>query len=182
MIKILAIGGSNSKTSINKVFAQHIASQVDGAEVTALDWDLLQLPLFGVDLQAETGIPQAVKDFLQQIKDSDAIVLSVAEHNGLITAAFKNLWDWTSRIEQKLWMNKPMFLASTSPGARGAQSAFESTQKILPHYGGNVVARMSLPIFNDNLKDGKILDTQLQKMFETQLSLFRNALQNHKVL
>ena len=175
MKKILAIGGSNSKTSINKQFANHIANQIAGTVVTTADIHAMKLPLFGVDVQKEIGIPQAAKDFLQQITDADAIVLSVAEHNGLITAAFKNLWDWTSRLEQKLWMNKPMFLASTSPGGRGAQSAFESTQKVLPHYGGNVVARMSFPLFHDNLQDGTVQDEELRDLLAEQISLFTQA-------
>lgn len=180
MIKILAIGGSNSKKSINTVLATHIASEVADAEVTVLNWGDFALPLFGVDLQNDIGIPDAAHHFINLLKNTDAIVLSVAEHNGNITAAFKNLWDWASRIEQKLWMNKPMFLASTSPGGRGAQSAFETIQKILPHYGGNVVARMSLPLFNENLKAGKIQDEELQKVFQTQLELFATALDSTK--
>lgn len=180
MIKILAIGGSNSKKSINTAFATYIASQVADAEVTVLNWEGITLPLFGVDLQDEIGIPEAAQDFLNQIKEADGIVLSVAEHNGNITAAFKNLWDWASRLEQKVWMNKPMFLASTSPGGRGAKSAIETIEKIMPHYGGNVVARMSLPLFNENLKAGKIQDDELQNIFHTQLELFAAALNSTK--
>jgi len=176
MKKILAIGGSNSKNSINTAFATHIATQIENARVTTLNWEEIALPLYGVDTEKENGIPQAAHDFIAMIKDADAIVLSVAEHNGLITAAFKNLWDWTSRIEQKLWMNKPMFLATTSPGGRGAKSAFDVMQNILPHYGGNVVASISLPLFYENLQDGTIKDEELQKVFIEQIDLFAKAL------
>ncbi|MFT6003496.1 MAG: chromate reductase, partial [Bacteroidia bacterium] len=112
MKKILAIGGSNSKTSINKILATHIASKIVGAEVTILDWDNLVLPLYSPDLEKESGIPEAVAAFKKQIEATDAVVLSVAEHNGNITAAFKNLWDWTSRLDPKVWMSKPLFLAA----------------------------------------------------------------------
>lgn len=176
MKKILAIGGSNSKNSINRQFATHIATQVVGAEVITLNWEEIALPLYGVDIQNEIGIPDAAHHFLQLVKDADALVLSVAEHNGMISAALKNLWDWSSRLEQKLWMDKPMFLAATSPGGRGAKSAFDITLKILPHYGGNVVASMSLPLFHDNLKENKIQDPELHQKLTEQLALFTNAM------
>ena len=123
MKKILAIGGSNSKTSINKTLAIHIASQIEGAAVTTIDWENLVLPLYSVDLEAKEGIPEAVVAFKKLIEETDAIVLSLAEHNGNISAALKNLWDWTSRLDPKVWMSKPLFLAATSPGGRGGMNA-----------------------------------------------------------
>ena len=127
-------------------------------------------------MQNKIGIPEAAHYFFGQIKNADAIVLSVAEHNGNVTSAFKNLWDWTSRIEQKLWMNKPLFLASTSPGGRGAKSAFDIMQNLLPHYGGNVVASLTLPLFNDNLQGDTIIDSAKQSQLLGQLELFTKAI------
>ena len=176
MKKILAISGSNSKSSINKEFATYIASQIADTEVTVLNWENIVLPLFGVDAEKEQDIPQPAYDFLTMIKEADAIVLSVAEHNGQITAAFKNLWDWTSRLEQKLWMNKPMFLAATSPGGRGAKSAFDIMKTILPHYGGNIVASMTLPLFYENLQEDSIQDIDKQSELLKQLELLTKAM------
>ena len=175
MKKILAIGGSNSKTSINKMLATHIASQVEGAAVTTLDWDHLVLQLYSVDLEANEGIPEAVIAFKKQIEDTDSIVLSVAENNGNITAAFKNLWDWTSRLDPKVWMSKPLFLAATSPGGRGGMNALEITKNLMPHYGGNLIVDFSLPSFYDNFKEGTIAEAEKLQELTDKIEVFSKS-------
>jgi chromate reductase, NAD(P)H dehydrogenase (quinone) len=175
MKKILAIGGSNSKTSINKMLATHIASQVEGAAVTTLDWDHLVLPLYSVDLEANEGTPEAVIAFKKQIEDTDSIVLSVAENNGNITAAFKNLWDWTSRLDPKVWMSKPLFLAATSPGGRGGMNALEITKNLMPHYGGNLIVDFSLPSFYDNFKEGTIAEAEKLQELTDKIEVFSKS-------
>ncbi|MFT4875550.1 MAG: chromate reductase [Bacteroidia bacterium] len=175
MKKILAIGGSNSKTSINKMLATYIASKVAGAAVTTLDWDHLVLPLYSVDLEANEGIPEAVIAFKKQIEDTDSIVLSVAENNGNITAAFKNLWDWTSRLDPKVWMSKPLFLAATSPGGRGGMNALEITKNLMPHYGGNLIVDFSLPSFYDNFKEGTIADAEKLQELTDKIEVFSKS-------
>ena len=78
------------------------------------------MPIYGIDKENASGVPQLAKDFHQLIKDHDGShVVSMAEHNGSYTVAFKNLIDWTSRLEGKLWDDKPIFVLSTSPGGRG---------------------------------------------------------------
>lgn len=177
MKKILAIGGSNSSKSINKTLASYIANQIKEASVTVLDWTELELPLYNPDLEVSNGIPNNVAKFRQWVEEADAIVLSLAEYNGLHPAAFKNLWDWTSRIEQKFWDSKPMFLSATSPGGRGGANVLRITKEIIPYFGGNVITDFSLPSFYDNFQDGKIVNEELlnelnQKLQEFQQTLF----------
>tara|TARA_B100000795_G_scaffold92129_2_gene67287 strand:- start:7321 stop:7851 length:531 start_codon:yes stop_codon:yes gene_type:complete len=175
MKNILAIGGSNSKKSINTVFATHIAQRITNANVTTVKWDELVLPLYSPDLEAESGIPAEAEAFKKMILESDGIVLSLAEHNGLPTAAFKNLWDWTSRIEQKFWADKPMFLASTSPGGRGGVGALGAIKNIISHFGGNVIVDFSLPSFQQNLQDGKIADSELELSLAEKVNQFQQS-------
>lgn len=177
MKKILAIGGSNSSKSINKTLASYIANQIKETSVTVLDWTELELPLYNPDLEVSNGIPNNVAKFRQWVEEADAIVLSLAEYNGLHPAAFKNLWDWTSRIEQKFWDNKPMFLSATSPGGRDGANVLRITKEIIPYFGGNVITDFSLPSFYDNFQDGKIVNEELlnelnQKLQEFQQTLF----------
>ena len=110
MKKIIAFAGSNSKTSINKQLAVFVANQINNVEVKVLDLNDFELPLYGIDKESENGIPENAHLFLNHIQSSDGIVLSLAEHNGSYSVAFKNLLDWMSRINGKLWSNKPMFL------------------------------------------------------------------------
>lgn len=161
MKTILSIGASTSSTSINQQLADYAASQIPDATVTSFSIRTLSLPIYSEDEEKENGIPADAHTFLEAIRSHDALVVSLAEHNGSYTAAFKNLFDWTSRIEQKLWSDKPMLLLSTSPGPRGASTVLAAAQATFPHLGGNIIDSLSLPSFYDNFSDGKISDEKL---------------------
>lgn len=176
MKKVLAIGGSNSSKSINKVLATYIANQLEEVEVTALDWNEIELPLYGADLEEASGIHANAHKFLKMVANSDAVVLSMAEHNGLHAAAFKNLWDWSSRIDQKFWADKPMFLAATSPGGRGGIGVLNATKGIISHFGGNVIVEFSLPSFYDNFNDGKIGNDELAADLKQKINTFQKSI------
>ena len=176
MKKILAIGASNSSKSINKSFATYVANQVKDSEVIAADLNNLELPLYGTDLEASSGIPENATTFNQMLEEADGIVMSLAEHNGNVTTAFKNLWDWTSRIDQKVWKNKPMLLLATSPGGRGAQSVLAIVKGLMPHYGGNVVSDFSLPFFHENFSSEGIQDEELNEQLNQKIQLFEESL------
>lgn len=176
MKKIIAFAGSNSKNSINKTLAGHAAQLVDGAEVNVLDLNDFDLPLYGIDFENEHGIPDNAQLFLDAIKSSDGIVLSLAEHNGAYATVFKNIFDWMSRIDGKLWSDKPMFLMATSPGARGGATVLEIAKGRFPYMGGNIVAEFSLPSFYDNLKDGVIVNEDFNTKLKAQVSLFQKAI------
>jgi chromate reductase len=149
-MKILSIGGSTSSTSINRQLANHAASHVPNAAVTDLDLRSYTLPIYSSDEEESNGIPADAKSFLDTIRAHDAIVISLAEHNGSYAAAFKNLYDWTSRIEPKLWSDKPMLLMATSPGARGGATVLAAAEATFPRMGADLRATFSLPSFYDN--------------------------------
>ena len=94
MKKIIAIGGSNSINSINKTLAVYTAKLSKNTVVKELDLNDYKLPLYGIDLENENGIPQDAHNLLNEIKEADGIVLSLAEHNGAYSTAFKNAFDW----------------------------------------------------------------------------------------
>lgn len=176
MKKIIAFAGSNSSTSINKQLATYAANRVDNGAVTVLDLNDFELPMYGIDHEKEHGIPQLAHDFLEYIKNSDGVVVSLAEHNGAYAAVFKNIYDWMSRIDGKLWSQKPMFLMATSPGGRGGQTALGIAANTFPRMGANLVSTFSLPAFNDNFSENGILDSDLKSTFENALTAFNEAL------
>ncbi len=132
MKNIVAFAGSNSKNSINKDLATYASSMVNDVRVSVLDLNDYELPLYSIDLENEHGIPDNALKFLELIRSSDGILLSLAEHNGAYSAAFKNIFDWMSRIDNNLWSNKPMLLMATSPGGRGGLSVLEIAKGKLP--------------------------------------------------
>lgn len=164
MKKIIALGGSNSKQSINKILAEYVANQVTNATVKVLDLNNYPLALYGIDLENEKGIPQEAHSLLEEIKNADGIVLSLAEHNGAYSSAFKNAFDWMSRIDGKLWAEKPMLLMATSPGARGGATVLDIAKGRFPYMGGNIVANLSFPSFFDNFKENKVTNVELAEL------------------
>ncbi len=177
MRKILAFGASSSKNSINKKFAAYVANQIINAEVTLIDLNDYEMPLFSVDKEKENGVPDVAQRFLDLIKSHDAIVMSLAEHNGNYTAAFKNLIDWASRMEKKLFQEKPLFLLSTSPGGRGGLNSMNIGLHYLPFLGANILAHFSLPRFFDNFSgESGVSDPGLAKDFEEQMEKFTKYL------
>ena len=151
--KILAFGASCSRQSINKKLAVHTAGLFTNATVEVIDLNDFELPVFSVD--KESPMPELVFKFAKKIDECDLIVLSLAEHNGSYSAAFKNIFDWTSRLpDRKVFADKNMFLLATSPGARGGSTVLESATQRFPFNGGSVVATFSLPNFEQNFKEG----------------------------
>ncbi|GAA4953284.1 NAD(P)H-dependent oxidoreductase [Algibacter agarivorans] len=176
MKSIIAFAGSNSKTSINKQLATYASSLVDNVQVKVLDLNDFELPLYGIDLENEKGIPDHAHAFLEYIRSADGIVLSLAEHNGAYATVFKNIFDWMSRIDGKLWSDKPMLLMATSPGGRGGASVLEIAKGRFPYMGGHIVAEFSLPSFHDNFSNGKLINEALNVTLNNAIATFQKAL------
>ena len=172
---ILAFGASSSKTSINKELASYTANLIDDATVDLIDLNDYELPIYSVDKETENGISQLAQDFKQKIKDADGIIVSFAEHNGSFSAAYKNIYDWVSRIDANVWEGKPMFLLATSPGARGGGLVLETAFNIYSYANPNIIGKFSLPSFYDNYKDG-ISNAELSQEHGSLLEKFKEAL------
>ncbi|NML56575.1 NADPH-dependent FMN reductase [Chryseobacterium cheonjiense] len=150
-MKILAIAGSNSDTSINKLLVTYAASLIQNAEVEVVDMNEFEMPIYKHQREVEGGVPQEAKNFAAKIDAADVLVVSLSEHNGTYSSAFKNVFDWTSRIKDRaVWNEKPMLLMATAPGARGGLGVLEAATKRFPLHGGNIIDTFTLPFFNDN--------------------------------
>ena len=176
MKKVLAIGGSNSKTSINKKFATYVANQIENTETIIADLNDYAAPIYGIDHENEHGIPAQAKELYDLIGTVDGLVISLAEHNGSYAAAFKSIYDWMSRVDKEVWQQKPMLLLATSPGGRGGKSVLETATSSFPHLGGNIVATFSFPSFQKNFSGNTITDSTLQDALLTKIALFKNEL------
>ena len=177
--KIVAFGASNSKKSINKKLATFAAHQVADGQVTILDLNDYEMPIYGIDKELETGIPQLAVDFKAELKAADGIIISFAEHNGAYSAAFKNIMDWVSRIkdETTTWAEKPMFLLATSPGGRGGSTVLDIATNKFKWMNSNTLVHFSLPFFGKNFTDDQgIINEELLAKFREQLAAFEAAL------
>ena len=171
-MKLLAFAASNSRQSINGQLISYAVSLIKDTETEILDLNDFEMPLFSVDRENEQGIPELAHRFYNKIGAADALLISHAEHNLSYTVAFKNLYDWTSRIDSKVYQGKPLVLLATSPGARGASAVLASAVKSAPYYGANLKASLSIPAFYKNFDTatGEISNPAIQKELETALA------------
>ena len=149
-MNLLAFAASNSKKSINKQLVTYAAGLVDNAHVEVLDLNDYELPLFSEDKEVEIGQPLLAQAFIDKIAASDALMISFAEHNGSYSAAYKNVFDWASRINPKVFQNKPMVMLATSPGAGGGSRVLAAATVSAPNFAGDLKASLSVPSFHDN--------------------------------
>jgi len=174
---VTVFGASNSRQSINKRLASYAARQLADVAINLLDLNDYEMPIYSIDRQREMGIPEAAYQFKAELRKADGIIISFAEHNGAYSAAFKNIFDWVSRIESDVWMNKPMLLMATSPGARGGRTVLEIAVNKFRFMNKNTILSFSLPSFNQNFSEQEgITDAELAAVFHKQLHAFEAAL------
>ncbi|MEM6524731.1 MAG: NAD(P)H-dependent oxidoreductase [Bacteroidota bacterium] len=175
--EILVFGASNSQESINSRFAQFTAKKLSQVKLNIVRLNDFELPIYSVDLENESGIPENATKFFDLIKKADGIVASFAEHNGLYTSAFKNLWDWMSRIpmEKKfnVWQNKPILLLSASPSSRRENNVVKISKELFPHFGANIITTFYLHSFYQNFRDNRIMDNVLEMEFNKHVEIFQ---------
>ncbi len=163
-MKIIAFAASSSSKSINKQLVTYATTLLEGVEIEILDLNDYELPLFSEDREIELGQPDLAKKFFAKIGNCDGLIISFAEHNGSYSAAYKNLFDWCSRIDAKVFQNKPLVLLSTSPGARGGVSVLKQAVDSASHFNGVVKASLSVPSFYENF------DSELQQINNSEIN------------
>ena len=109
--------------------------------------------MFGEDLENEKGYSVELRMLYNKIKEADALVISVNEHNSTVSAYFKNTIDWLSRLDRNFLKDKKVLLMSTSNGKRGAASALEYTKNVLPRFGATIIESFSFPSYSENFSE-----------------------------
>ncbi|TJY35972.1 NADPH-dependent FMN reductase [Pontimicrobium aquaticum] len=173
MRKIITIAGSNSQKSINKSLISYTTNLLEKADIISIDLNDYVLPIYGADFEVENGIPTAIKRLNELFDTADGFIVSLAEHNGSYAAVFKNTIDWLSRVNMKIWREKPMLLMAASPGERGGTTVLQSASAYFPFMGANITDRFSLPSFYDNFNNGEINDERLKKDIHTKVNKFQ---------
>ena len=173
MSKLLAFGASSSKYSKNKKLASYVAKRMAPKEAILVDLNEFEMPIYSEDREEETGIPDKAYEFKNLIKDSDGIVISLAEHNGSYTAAFKNIYDWISVVEEIVWNYKPILLLSASNGSRGGKSVMSAALSRFSLQSKFDIPNFSLPKFEENFSDKEgITNKKLLGLLEEQIKIF----------
>jgi NAD(P)H-dependent FMN reductase len=152
---ILAFAASNSADSINKRLASHAAHVMKSELETPINVELLDLndfemPIYSPEREKEHGVPQLAQEFYARIGTADGLIISYAEHNGNFTVAYKNIFDWCSRSNQKVFQDKPQVVLSTSPGKGGGARVLSLALESAPYFGADIKGSLSVPSFSEN--------------------------------
>lgn len=150
MSSIIALSGSNSKVSINSALLDYIVGTIHTVPATRMSLLDFDVPMYNLDVEQERGTPVDIQIIKNKIAEATGIIIGVNEHNGMISAFFKNIVDWLSRADRNFLANKYILVISASPGARGAASALEYIKNTIPRFGGTVSESFSFPSFQEN--------------------------------
>ena len=178
-MNFLAFAATSSRNSINKQLVSHAIDVLENeinetVETELIDLNDYEMPIYSIDRENEAGIPELAKQFYKKIGEVDALLISYAEHNGNYTAAYKNIFDWTSRIDVKVFQDKPMVIMSTSPGPGGAASVLKTAKESAPFFGADIKASFSVASFLDvfDSEAGRLVDEELSKTLRDSLAKF----------
>lgn len=173
-MKILAFAGSTSSTSINRELVKFVLKDFREEEVNLIDLNDFTMPVFSVDLEKK-GFPDEAHSFLKRIEECDVIICSLAEHNRSYSSAFKNVFDWASRINVKVFQNKPMLLMSTSPGGYGGGNVMNTARTFFPQFAADIKDTFSLPKFYENFDlESGVINPDMLKELKDKIQNFKN--------
>ena len=146
---MLVFVGSNSSRSINEQLTKAVLKELNVTH-TFLDLKTLDIPLFSEDLEREIKSPKGIVTLKEQIDAFEHIFITTNEHNGNLSAFFKNTLDWLSRADKSFLQGKKVFILSTSNGKRGGLGANESLQRLTKSFGCEVYESYAFSSFSEN--------------------------------
>lgn len=171
-MKVVAFAASSSSKSINKELASYAARLTGVDQTEVLDLRDYELPLFSIDKEEELGKPDLARQFLEKIGSADRLIISFAEHNGNYSVAYKNLFDWCTRTNPKVYQNKPTLVLATSPGGRGGKTVLGIAEASLPRFDCDIRATLSVPSFSENfdMEERRIINPEIQTQLEAAIN------------
>ncbi len=170
-MNVLAIPATNSRNGINQQLLEHVGRQLADHDASTgfLDLNDYEMAIYSPERE-EAGIPAEAQEFFDKIGAADAVIISYAEYNGSFTPAWKNTFDWASRIDAKVFQGKPVLLLAASPGPRAGAGVLGAATMAAPFFGAELVGSLGIGTFYETF-DGEAgaltdqdLDAQLRDL------------------
>jgi chromate reductase, NAD(P)H dehydrogenase (quinone) len=116
---VLGVVGSLRRDSYNRRLLAHAAAIAPDRLKLDVATDLIRLPLFDEDLEAD-GLPEVVAEMQGRIRTADAVLLATPEYNFGVPGPVKNFVDWASRpVGRGPLVGKPVAIIGASTGRVG---------------------------------------------------------------
>lgn len=177
MTTIIGISGSLRKASFNSALLR--AAQDATPEASVLEIASIRgVPLYDGDVEAESGLPEAVTRLKDLVASADGLLLATPEYNNSIPGVFKNAIDWMTRPAsdiKRVFGDRPVALmgATTGRGATAlAQQAWLPVFRTLgtrAWFGPRITVASAGKVFGAN---GELLDDQLREQLKTFMAGF----------
>src|SRR3954463_10684581 len=97
----ITLCGSLRKNSINEPLRRHMSMKLReaGVEVTDLDLNDFEMPIFNQDIEDAGDTPEAAVRLADMFRSYDIVFIATPEYNGGITPLIANVIAWTSRTK-----------------------------------------------------------------------------------
>ncbi|MEO0912386.1 MAG: NAD(P)H-dependent oxidoreductase [Pseudomonadota bacterium] len=132
---LLGISGALRAASSNTLLLHEAARAFAPARFTLGD---IRFPLYDGDLEAESGVPEAVMRLADEILAADAVLIATPEYNKGIPGGLKNALDWLSRTRKAPLKDKPVALLSSAAGRGGGEVAQFALRHLLLAFGPRI--------------------------------------------
>lgn len=167
-MKVLAFAATNSKNSINKQLVTHAAEVLKSdfdtdADIEILDLNDYEMPIYSLDREKADGVHPLAHKLFDKITQADVIIISFAEYNYNYTSAYKNVFDWTSRIKMQFFQDKPILHMSASIGPNGGAGVLATANNGATHFGVDLKASFAVGPFSEKFDSeaGVLKDVEL---------------------
>ena len=140
-MEILAISGSIRTASFNTALLNCI-SGLSPTHINIALFDSIEfIPVFNPE-NREENYPQNVKNLIDKIRHSDAVIISAPEYAHGISGVLKNVLDWL--VASDALVLKPVMVTSVSTSGLGGARSYCSLVQVLTAMNCNVVIEASL--------------------------------------
>ncbi|WP_438352152.1 NADPH-dependent FMN reductase [Microbacterium sp. CJ88] len=134
------IVGSVSTDSLNRRYAEGLATLAGRAGLEFVDISIDQLPFFGTQFQDD--FPPEGLAYKAALHAVDGLLMVTPEYNRSIPAVLKNAIDWASRpVGESVFPDLPIAVTGASRGVISTAVAQNHLKAILTSQGAAVVGR-----------------------------------------
>lgn len=172
VLRVGVLVGSLRRESINRRLAR-AAAALAPPQLSLTEIEIGALPMYDGDLEVDR--PAAVDDFTEAVRGSDAIFVVMPEYNRSVPAVLKNAIDWGSKpLGRNVWLDKPVAMTGTSPGAIGTAVGQQHLRQILGVLGASVLGGEAYISFREDLigETGRVSDATTEDFLRNYLARF----------